>query len=108
MTTSFLDLLAVPPDLLALGEPTHGESAFLQIRNDAFATLAERGYRSIAVESDRSAGLVADEFVQGAAAATLDRVLAEGSATGSAPRRPTVTCCCGCASGTTDGRTPSA
>jgi erythromycin esterase-like protein len=76
--TSFLDLLAVPPTLLALGEPTHGESAFLQIRNEAFASLAERGYLSIALESDRAAGLIADEFVQGSAAVTLDRALAEG------------------------------
>jgi erythromycin esterase-like protein len=76
--TSFLDLLAVPPSLLAFGEPTHGESAFLQIRNAAFASLAERGYRSIALESDRAAGLIADEFVQGSAAVPLDRALAEG------------------------------
>ncbi|MEU1586105.1 DUF6194 family protein [Micromonospora sp. NPDC005710] len=75
---SFLDLLAVPPDLLALGEPTHGESAFLQLRNDAFLSLTEHGYRSIAVESDRAAGLVADAFVQGVADVTLDRALAEG------------------------------
>jgi erythromycin esterase-like protein len=76
--TSFLDLLAVPPTLLALGEPTHGESAFLQIRNVAFASLTGRGYRSIALESDRAAGLIADEFVRGSAAVTLDRALAEG------------------------------
>ncbi|MGC4759919.1 DUF6194 family protein [Micromonospora trifolii] len=74
----FLDLLAVSPDLLALGEPTHGESAFLQLRNEAFLSLAEHGYRSIAVESDRAAGLIADEFVQGVAAVTLDRALTEG------------------------------
>ncbi|PZG16932.1 erythromycin esterase [Micromonospora craterilacus] len=76
--TSFLDLLAVPPTLLALGEPTHGESAFLQIRNEIFMSLTERGYRSIALESDRAAGLIADGFVQGSAAVTLDRALAEG------------------------------
>ncbi|MET8090353.1 DUF6194 family protein [Micromonospora sp. NPDC005220] len=74
----FLDLLAVPPDLLALGEPTHGESAFLQLRNEAFLSLAEHGYRSVAVESDRAAGLVADDFVQGVPAVTLDRALTEG------------------------------
>ncbi|WP_328348182.1 DUF6194 family protein [Micromonospora sp. NBC_00421] len=73
-----LDLFAVPPTLLALGEPTHGESAFLQIRNEAFLSLAGHGYRSIAVESDRAAGLIADGFVQGCAAVTLDRALAEG------------------------------
>ncbi|MEU8424594.1 DUF6194 family protein [Micromonospora sp. NPDC048835] len=75
---SFLDLLAVSPDLLALGEPTHGESAFLQLRNEAFMSLTEHGYRSIAVESDRAAGLTADEFVQGVAGVTLDRALGEG------------------------------
>ncbi|MFJ6196915.1 DUF6194 family protein [Micromonospora sp. NPDC092111] len=76
--TFFLDLLAVPPTLLALGEPTHGESAFLQLRNGAFASLCERGYRSIALEIDRAAALVADEFVRGSATVTLDRALAEG------------------------------
>ncbi|GIJ30632.1 hypothetical protein Vqi01_57940 [Micromonospora qiuiae] len=76
--TDLLDLFVVPPPLLALGEPTHGESAFLQIRNDTFISLAECGYRSIALESDRAAGLIADEFVQGSAVVTLDRALAEG------------------------------
>ncbi|MFD6677876.1 DUF6194 family protein [Micromonospora parva] len=75
---SFLDLLAASPDLLALGEPTHGESAFLQLRNEAFLSLAEHGYRSIALESDRAAGLIADAFVRGVADVTLDRALAEG------------------------------
>ncbi|QSB14220.1 erythromycin esterase family protein [Natronosporangium hydrolyticum] len=76
--TSFLDLLSVQPTLLAIGEPTHGESAFPQIRNQAFQLLAERGYRSIALESDRAAGLIADEFVQGSTGVTLDRALADG------------------------------
>ncbi|MEU7801646.1 DUF6194 family protein [Micromonospora arborensis] len=76
--TSLLDLLAASPTLLALGEPTHGESAFLQIRNDTFMSLAEHGYRSIALESDRAAGLIADEFVRGTDAVPLDRALAEG------------------------------
>ncbi|MEU5909315.1 DUF6194 family protein [Micromonospora sp. NPDC047527] len=82
-----LDLLAIPPALLALGEPTHGESAFLQIRNEAFAQLTESGYRSIAVESDRAAGLIADAFVQGDIGVTLDRALTEGFShgLGSAP-----------------------
>ncbi|MFF5174750.1 DUF6194 family protein [Micromonospora sp. NPDC000089] len=76
--TTVLDLLAGSPTLLALGEPTHGESAFLQLRNDTLLSLAEHGYRSIAVESDRAAGLLADEFVQGCTAVTLDRALGEG------------------------------
>ncbi|MFF0471315.1 DUF6194 family protein [Micromonospora zamorensis] len=75
--TTLLDLLAGSPALLAIGEPTHGESAFLQVRNEAFMTLAEHGYRSIALESDRVAGLTADEFVQGGVV-TLDRALTEG------------------------------
>ncbi|WCN80411.1 DUF6194 family protein [Micromonospora sp. LH3U1] len=76
--TNLLDLLAGSPTLLALGEPTHGESAFLQIRNEAFLSLTEHGYRSIALESDRAAGLIADEFVKGSDAVTLDRALTEG------------------------------
>src|SRR6185312_14360614 len=76
--TTLVDLLAGSPALLALGEPTHGESAFLQLRNEAFLSLAEHGYRSIALESDRAAGLIADEFVRGVADVTLDRALAEG------------------------------
>jgi len=76
--TFSLYLPAVPPDLLALGEPTHGESAFLQIRNEVFASLVERGYRSIALESDSAAGLTADDFVRGDTGVTLDSALAEG------------------------------
>ncbi|MET8231844.1 DUF6194 family protein [Micromonospora sp. NPDC005298] len=75
--TTLLDLLDGSPALIALGEPTHGESAFLQVRNDAFLTLAEHGCRSIALESDRAAGLLADEFVRGGDV-PLDRVLADG------------------------------
>ncbi|MER7167676.1 DUF6194 family protein [Micromonospora sp. NPDC000207] len=76
--TFSLDLLSVPPTLLAFGEPTHGESAFLQLRNDTFLALADQGYRSIALESDRAAGLLADEFVGGGTTVPLDRALAEG------------------------------
>lgn len=76
--TSLLDLLPGSPALLALGEPTHGESAFPQLRNEAFLSLAGLGYRSIALESDRAAALIADEFVQGSASVTLERALAEG------------------------------
>lgn len=72
------DLFPTPPSLLGLGVPAHGEPAFLQIRNDAFAFLAGRGYRSIAIESDQVAGLIADEFVQGSATVTLDHALAAG------------------------------
>src|ERR1041384_4388301 len=52
-------------ELLALGEPTHGEHAFPQLRNHLFAEAVERGFRSIALETDRVAALTADAFVQG-------------------------------------------
>lgn len=65
------------PELLALGEPTHGEPAFPALRNDLFAVLVEHGFRSIAVESDRVRGLAADAWVRGGAG-RLDDVLAEG------------------------------
>lgn len=61
----FLDAYAMRPGLLALGEPTHGEPAFPQLRNDIFEALVERGFRSIALESDRVAGLTADAYVRG-------------------------------------------
>ena len=44
-------------ELLALGEPTHFEPACAQLRNALFAQLAEHGYRSIALETDRVAAL---------------------------------------------------
>lgn len=65
------------PELLALGEPNHAEPAFPALRNDLLAVLVEHGFRSIAVESDRVRGLVADAWVRGGAG-SLDDVLAEG------------------------------
>jgi erythromycin esterase-like protein len=63
--------------LLAIGEPTHGEPAFPRWRNRFFADLVERhGFRSIALETDRVAAQLADDFVRGADV-SLDRVLAE-------------------------------
>jgi erythromycin esterase-like protein len=44
-------------ELLALGEPTHFEPACARLRNDLFAQLAEHGFRSIALETDRVAAL---------------------------------------------------
>ncbi|WP_103351145.1 erythromycin esterase family protein [Amycolatopsis sp. CA-128772] len=52
-----MDLTDFPADLLALGEPTHLEPAFARLRNDLFAQLAEYGFRSIALETDRVAAL---------------------------------------------------
>jgi erythromycin esterase-like protein len=64
-------------EVLALGEPTHAEPAFPRMRNQIFGQLAARGFRSIAVESDRIAGLAVDAYVRGADG-TLDDVLAVG------------------------------
>jgi len=64
--TELLSLVcARRPRLLAIGEPYHGEPAFPRLRNRILETLAGRGFRSIAIESDRAAGLAVDDYVQG-------------------------------------------
>lgn len=68
---------AEPPALLALGEPTHGIEAFPLLRNELLGHLVERGYRSIALETDIFAASVVDEYVAGAAG-DIDAVLATG------------------------------
>ncbi|GLW90145.1 erythromycin esterase family protein [Actinokineospora globicatena] len=71
------DLLADPPTLLALGEPTHGIAAFPLLRNELLGHLVERGYRSIVLEIDFFAASLVDDYVNGAEA-DLDVVLASG------------------------------
>ncbi|MFD2415964.1 erythromycin esterase family protein [Amycolatopsis pigmentata] len=66
-----------PSVLLALGEPTHGIEAFPLLRNEILAHLVERGYRSIALETDFFAASVVDDYVAGAPA-EVDTVLATG------------------------------
>ena len=66
-----------PPALFALGEPTHGITAFPLLRNDILGHLVERGYRSIALETDFFAASVVDDYVTGAPAG-IDAVLATG------------------------------
>ncbi len=64
--------------LLALGEPTHGEDALLDLRNELFRQLVEEaGYRTIAIESDCMMGLVVDEYVT-SGKGTLDEVMERG------------------------------
>jgi erythromycin esterase-like protein len=73
-----LGLLSGPPRLLALGEPTHGEDALLELRNDLFRQLVEQErYRTIAIESDCMMGLVVDDYVVSGTGA-LDDVMAHG------------------------------
>ncbi|MEU7791249.1 erythromycin esterase family protein [Amycolatopsis sp. NPDC049159] len=52
-----MDITDCTAGLLAIGEPTHFEPAFARIRNELFARLAEHGFRSIALETDRVAAL---------------------------------------------------
>ena len=71
-------LLPVLPRLLALGEPTHGEDALLELRNELFRQLVEQeGYRTIAIESDCMMGLVVDDHVTWGVGA-LDEVMERG------------------------------
>ncbi|TQS42364.1 DUF6194 family protein [Cryptosporangium phraense] len=71
-------LLSSSPELVALGEPTHGEQEFLRRRNALFADLVENhGFRSIAIESDRVAGLAVDDYVRGGAG-TLESAMETG------------------------------
>ncbi|MES4906248.1 MULTISPECIES: erythromycin esterase family protein [unclassified Streptomyces] len=71
-------LLPARPRVLALGEPTHGEDALLDVRNDLFRQLVEReGYRTIAIESDCMMGLVVDDYVT-SGTGTLDDVMERG------------------------------
>ncbi|MGF6885844.1 erythromycin esterase-like protein [Nocardia sp. GAS34] len=71
------ELLAEPPALFALGEPTHGIVAFPLLRNDILAHLVERGCRSIALETDVFAASLVDDYVNGGAAA-IEEVLTTG------------------------------
>ncbi|NEB61903.1 erythromycin esterase family protein [Streptomyces diastaticus] len=71
-------LLPARPRLLALGEPTHGEDALLDVRNDVFRQLVEQyGYRTIAVESDCLKGLAVDDYVT-RGTGTLDEAVERG------------------------------
>lgn len=77
MSQDIRDFATPSCQLLAFGEPTHGEQAFSRVRNTFLARLAEQGFRSIALESDRVRGLAVDDYVQGGAG-ELDTVVREG------------------------------
>jgi erythromycin esterase-like protein len=58
-------LLPVPPRMLALGEPVHGEGTLLDLRNGLFRQLVEReGYRTVAIESDCLLAGIVDDYVR--------------------------------------------
>ncbi|MFF7751259.1 erythromycin esterase family protein [Streptomyces sp. NPDC007971] len=77
MSQDIRDLTTTSCDLLAFGEPTHQEPAFGRVRNELFVRLAENGFRSIALETDRVAALAVNDFVQ-EGAGSLDAVMREG------------------------------
>ncbi|MEC3980576.1 erythromycin esterase family protein [Amycolatopsis sp. H20-H5] len=77
MSQDIRDFVTTSCHLLALGEPTHQEPAFGWVRNELFGQLAALGFRSIALETDRVAALMVNDFVQDGVG-TLDAVLREG------------------------------
>jgi erythromycin esterase-like protein len=64
-------------DLLAFGDPTHAGPEIGLARNELFAQLAEHGFRSIALESDRVAALIVNDFVLDGVG-TLNTAMREG------------------------------
>ncbi|WP_020667520.1 erythromycin esterase family protein [Amycolatopsis nigrescens] len=77
MSQDIRDFATTSVELLAFGEPTHREPAFAWIRNELFVQLADRGYRSIALETDHVAALIVNDFVQ-EGVGTLDTAMSEG------------------------------
>jgi erythromycin esterase-like protein len=71
------DFVLPATELLAIGEPTHLEPAFATVRNKLLVELAEQGFRSIVLETDRVAALVVDDFVR-RGAGSLDAVMSDG------------------------------
>jgi len=65
MDTALEVLLANDPTVLALGEPSHVEPEFQRRRNQIFAALVDRGFRSIALETDHVAAAAIDAYVAG-------------------------------------------
>ncbi|MFE1591597.1 erythromycin esterase family protein [Nocardia sp. NPDC058705] len=77
MSQKISDFVPSSCELLALGEPTHKEPGFAAVRNELFVELVARGFRSVALETDRVAALAVDEFVRGGDGA-LDDVMRTG------------------------------
>ncbi|GAB3573549.1 erythromycin esterase family protein [Amycolatopsis endophytica] len=77
MSQDIRQLVTPSTELLAFGEPTHLEPAFADLRNDLFARLAGHGFASIALETDRVAALVVNDFVQNGVG-THEKVMREG------------------------------
>ncbi|MFE7560132.1 erythromycin esterase family protein [Kitasatospora sp. NPDC057500] len=87
MTQDIGDFLPSSCGLVALGEPTHEEPAFGRARNELFGALVERGFRSIALETDRVAALAVDAFVR-EGAGSLEGAMREGFSHGWGAKEP--------------------
>ncbi|NKX85820.1 erythromycin esterase family protein [Nocardia coubleae] len=77
MSQKIWDFIPSTCELLAFGEPTHKEPGFAALRNELFADLVERGFRSIALETCRTAALTIDDYVRHGVG-TLDEVMRTG------------------------------
>ncbi|MEV7185974.1 erythromycin esterase family protein [Kitasatospora sp. NPDC093102] len=77
MNQDMHDFVTPACELLGLGEPTHQEPAFGWVRNQLFARLVDRGFRSIALETDRVAASAVDAYVR-EGVGTLDSAMGEG------------------------------
>ncbi|WP_224285159.1 erythromycin esterase family protein [Streptomyces sp. LS1784] len=77
MNQDMHDFVTPACELLGLGEPTHQEPAFGRVRNQLFARLVDRGFRSIALETDRVAAFAVDAYVR-EGVGTLDSAMGEG------------------------------
>lgn len=77
MNQDMHDFVSPACELLGLGEPTHQEPAFGSVRNELFARLVDRGFRSIALETDRVAAFAVDAYVR-EGVGTLDSAMGEG------------------------------
>ncbi|WP_324194371.1 hypothetical protein [Nocardia terpenica] len=77
MNQDIQDFVPASCDLLAFGEPTHQEPAFERVRNELFVRLVDCGFRSIAIETDRVAALIVNDFVRNGVG-TFAEVMNEG------------------------------
>ncbi|MFF2745929.1 erythromycin esterase family protein [Kitasatospora sp. NPDC058048] len=77
MNQDVYDFITPACELLGLGEPTHQEPAFGLVRNELFARLVDRGFRSIALETDRVAALAVDAYVR-EGVGTLESAMRKG------------------------------
>ncbi|MCP2276048.1 erythromycin esterase family protein [Nocardia amikacinitolerans] len=77
MSQDIRDFVSASCELVALGEPTHREPSFGFVRNELFVQLVDRGFRSIALETDRVAALVVDDYVRDGVG-SLDTAMREG------------------------------